>query len=70
MALGQAQPLPPQPAPQPMLQQVTQPAPGAPVQQPQNPSLLGRMETGDRPAAARSVDDQLEIPAFLRRQAN
>jgi cell division protein FtsZ len=69
MAVGQAQPLPPQVAPQPMLQQVTQPAPGAPVQQ-QNPSLLGRMETGDRPAAARSVDDQLEIPAFLRRQAN
>lgn len=62
--VGQAQPQ--APAPQPMLQQVTQPAPQA--QQP-NPSLLGRMEGTER-AAPRSSDDQLEIPAFLRRQAN
>ncbi|MCF4167064.1 cell division protein FtsZ [Zavarzinia compransoris] len=63
------------PAPQPMLQQVTQPpVPQQPVHQqaaPQpNPSLLGRMEGADRPAQPRGADDQLEIPAFLRRQAN
>ncbi|PWR18054.1 cell division protein FtsZ [Zavarzinia compransoris] len=72
ISVGQAQPQAPmaQPQfvqPQPMLQQVTQPAPQA--AQP-NPSLLGRMEGGERGVAPRSSDDQLEIPAFLRRQAN
>ena len=62
-------------APQPMLQQVTQPPvpqqhmPQAPAPQP-NPNLLGRMEGAERPAQPRGGDDQLEIPAFLRRQAN
>ncbi|MFZ2871793.1 MAG: hypothetical protein WAZ62_16915, partial [Zavarzinia sp.] len=70
ISVGQAQPQ--TPAPQPMLQQVTQPQqqPQAPVAAPQNPSLLGRMEGSERQAQPRSADDQLEIPAFLRRQAN
>ncbi|PWR24732.1 cell division protein FtsZ [Zavarzinia aquatilis] len=69
LSVGQAQPQ--APAPQPMLQQVTQPQqPQAPAPVQQNPSLLGRMEGAERQAQPRSADDQLEIPAFLRRQAN
>ncbi|MFA5119612.1 cell division protein FtsZ [Zavarzinia sp.] len=55
---------------QPMLQQVTQPAPAPQPPQAQNPNLLGRMEGTERAAQQRNTDDQLEIPAFLRRQAN
>ncbi len=55
---------------QPMLQQVTQPAPAPQPPQAQNPNLLGRMEGAERAPQQRSADDQLEIPAFLRRQAN
>ena len=39
--------------------------PAAPVQ-----PRLGGLDPSDRPAASRAEDDLLEIPAFLRRQAN
>ncbi|HUC61528.1 MAG TPA: cell division protein FtsZ [Alphaproteobacteria bacterium] len=41
------------------------PEPIAPVQQ-----RLGGLDPADRPALAKGEDDVLEIPAFLRRQAN
>lgn len=41
------------------------PEPIAPLQ-----ARLGGLDPTDRPAAARGEDDLLEIPAFLRRQAN
>ncbi|MFS8182536.1 cell division protein FtsZ [Pseudovibrio denitrificans] len=48
-----------------------QPAAPRPAE-PQNHGATGNLDAGGRPAAARSQmmeDDQLEIPAFLRRQA-
>ena len=41
----------------------------APMAQPKAP-LLGGIEPADRPVAAPQQDDLLDIPAFLRRQAN
>ncbi|MDA0238835.1 MAG: cell division protein FtsZ [Proteobacteria bacterium] len=64
------------PAPQPAPQPVAQPAPEVvaesvpePVSQPEAP-LLGAVDPSDRLDAPREDDDLLDIPAFLRRQAN
>jgi cell division protein FtsZ len=67
----------PAPAPAPIVEPVLtqpQPAPAAPASQaPAMPSVqprLGPLDPADRVSAGKSDEDLLEIPAFLRRQAN
>jgi len=66
-----AQPMPQAPVQQPMLQE---PVAQAPVQAPAAPAPrqadLGLIAAAERPAPSRPQDDLLDIPAFLRRQAN
>jgi cell division protein FtsZ len=73
------QPLPAQPAPQPMRAQTAAPAqaPRVQVREPQRveprveqPQAMLNLDPSDRIAAPRAEEDLLDIPAFLRRQAN
>ena len=48
---------------------VSAPAPAQPAPQPQQPRL-GPLDPADRVTVSKGEEDLLEIPAFLRRQAN
>ena len=76
LAQPMAQPEPmaaPQPVPQPVAQPV---APPVEAQRPAEPKMrarqptLGGLDPTDRLNSARAEEDMLDIPAFLRRQAN
>ncbi len=70
-AAPQAAPMPPMPQPQPSLQQTHVAAPTAPVaaQPDQQPRLSG-LDPSERIGTRQTDEDLLDIPAFLRRQAN
>jgi cell division protein FtsZ len=66
-----AQPMPQAPVQQPMLQEPVAQAPmQAAVQPAPRQADLGLIAATERPAPSRPQDDLLDIPAFLRRQAN
>lgn len=66
-----AQPMPQAPVQQPMLQEPVAQAPmQAAVQSAPRQADLGLIAATERPAPSRPQDDLLDIPAFLRRQAN
>ena len=60
----------PEPAPEPALEPAPKPEAAAPPVAAPEQSRLDVVEAGDRRAAPQSEEDLLEIPAFLRRQAN
>ncbi len=66
-----ASPVPPMPQPQPSLQPSPAAAPAAPVtaQPDQQPRLSG-LDPSERIGTRQTDEDLLDIPAFLRRQAN